>query len=66
MPVFEIYGTGSYTYTKKITPATKEETEEIFSSSEPEICYQCGSEGLEIDAISSDLSIEEIEDGDDE
>jgi len=65
MPVFEIYATGSYTYTKRIKAATQEEAEEIFSQEDPEICYQCGSEGLSLDAISSELNVEEVEDEDD-
>ncbi len=61
MPVFEIYATGSYTYTKRITAETQKEAEEIFANDEPEICYQCGSEGVALDAISSDLVVEEVE-----
>ncbi|HCE4911637.1 TPA: hypothetical protein ACX3EH_003840 [Vibrio parahaemolyticus] len=62
MPMFEIYATGSYTYTKRIQAETREEAEEIFSANEPEICYQCGNEGLDLDAPSTEPVIEEIED----
>ncbi|MCG9699672.1 hypothetical protein L1D19_05935 [Vibrio natriegens] len=61
MPVFEIYATGSYTYTKRITAETQKEAEEIFYSDEPEICYQCGAEGVALDAISTAPVIEEVE-----
>ncbi|EHV5556826.1 hypothetical protein LQM11_001196 [Vibrio parahaemolyticus] len=61
MPVFEIYATGSYTYTKRIIAKTQAEAEEIFGNDEPEICYQCGSEGVVLDAISSEPVVEEVE-----
>lgn len=62
MPMFEIYATGSYTYTKRIEAETQEEAEIIFYSDEPEICHQCKNEGLELDALSTKPVIEEIED----
>lgn len=65
MPIFEVYATGSYTYTKKVEAATKEEAEEIFFSDNPSICYQCGSEGIELEEMSSDATVTEI-DPDDE
>ncbi|EOD9553497.1 hypothetical protein ACJ7RV_002621 [Vibrio parahaemolyticus] len=61
MPVFEIYATGSYTYTKRITAETKDEAEEIFANEEPEVCYQCGVEGVALDTINSAPIIEEVE-----
>lgn len=66
MPVFEIYATGTYTYTRKITAETQEEAETEFNSNPPEICYQCGSEGIELDEPSAELTVEEIFDDEDE
>ncbi|ALR91332.1 hypothetical protein [Vibrio alginolyticus] len=52
---------GSYTDTKRIIAKTKEEAEAIFYDDGPEICYQCGAEGVALDAISSELVVEEVE-----
>lgn len=66
MPVFEIYATGSYTYTKRIVAETREEAEEKFMNEEPELCYQCGQEGVSLDCIDSELNVEEVEEDDEE
>ncbi|MCZ6297528.1 hypothetical protein [Vibrio parahaemolyticus] len=62
MPMFEIYATGSYKYTKLIFAETREEAEEIFSADPPGICYRCGYEGIELDELKPNAVIKEIED----